>query len=102
MGISTIEPSDISDPVSILRAAVWAALEDLANDNPRGAVEALRGAYEATETVPVSHERHALLVLRAVLRQEMLDQFGHIRRIGCYDLVCRGIDGEPLPPEPLS
>jgi hypothetical protein len=45
----------------------------------------------------MAHERKALWVLWVVMRRHMLDQFGEIRPGGCYDLVCKGLDDQPLP-----
>lgn len=44
------------------------------------------------------HQRHALLLLQAMMRMHSVDEFGYEpERTGCYDIVCRGIDGTALP-----
>lgn len=47
----------------------------------------------------ISHERRALWLLWVVMRRHMLDEFGLIDdETGCYGIVCRGLNGEPLGP----
>jgi hypothetical protein len=45
----------------------------------------------------MTHERRTLWVLWVIMRRHMLDEFGEVRPEGCYDLVCKGLDGQPLP-----